>query len=99
MGTAAILERTPTLSDADRLSGWTDWEAPAGGPPALPSLAGVSFRYLCTDDPHLQGQSCLAIEPVRLDSETCLVVFACGCRARVRTRLIVATLSRPPVLA
>src|SRR5262249_53000130 len=88
MATAAVLERTPTLSTTDRLSAWSDWEAPAGGPPALPLLTGVSFRYVCTDGSHLQGQACLAIERVHSDSETCLVAFACGCRAGVARRLL-----------
>jgi hypothetical protein len=88
MATAAVLERTPTLTDTDRLLDWTDWEAPAGGPPTLPRLTGVSFTYVCTDDPHLHGQTCLAIEPMRSGSETCLVAFACGCRAQVGRGLL-----------
>jgi len=83
MPTAAVLERRPTLTDTDRASAWDDWETPAGGESAPPRLAGARFRCLCTDDPHLAGQSCMPIEPTRSDSETCLVVFACGCRARV----------------
>jgi hypothetical protein len=83
MAPAAVLERILTIADSDQPSAWADWETPAGGPPPLPRLKGVGFTCVSTDDPHLQGQSCLAIEPTRSDSETCLVAFACGCRARL----------------
>jgi hypothetical protein len=82
MGTALLLERTSTTS------GWADWETPAGGPPPLPRFAGMSFTCVAADDPHLQGQPCLAIEPTRLGSDTCLVAFACGCRAQVARKAL-----------
>ena len=83
MTTAALLERTPNWTDVDPRLRRVDWELPAGGPPALPRLAGISYTYLPVDDSHLRGQPCLAIEPAGSDTESCLVAFACGCRAQV----------------
>ena len=81
--TALLVERTESKFVAERQS-WTDWEAPAGGIPALPRIRGLSFTYRGRSDDHLCGQGCLALEPFHSATEACLVAFACGCRAHVR---------------
>ncbi len=80
--TATLIERTSSLLLRESQAS-TDWEAPAGGPVALPRIGRLSFSYRGTDDEHLCGQGCLTLEALGPDNETCLVAFACGCRARV----------------
>jgi hypothetical protein len=81
---ATLLERSP--SQPQLLL--ADWEAPAGGLSALPRIGRVSFTYRGCDDEHLYGQGCSALELCGQATETCLVAFACGCRARVLRRLL-----------
>ena len=82
-GAATILERNATEPRVESLSGMVDWESPAGGPAALPRIGQVSFAYRGTEDDHLYGQACLALEPPESAAEWCAVAFACGCRSHV----------------
>jgi hypothetical protein len=65
-----------------------DWESPAGGLAAFPRVRPLSFTFHGADDEHLSGQGCLMLEPLGHAGDTCLVAFACGCRARVSVRLL-----------
>jgi hypothetical protein len=86
--TATVLERDEPELDTEYLSAIVDWESPAGGPTALPRIARLSFMYRGTEDEHLCGQSCLALEPPESATEWCSVAFACGCRSRVLRALL-----------
>jgi len=85
MSATALLESTATSSEVIT----PDWEAPAGGAVDLPRIAEVSFTYRGRDDEHLFGQTCLALEPSGPAPAMRLVGFACGCRRRVPSRLLV----------
>jgi len=83
-----VLERDAPELRPESLAAIMDWESPAGGPTALPRIARLSFTYLGTEDEHLRGQFCLALEPLESAAEWCRVAFACGCRARVLRSLL-----------
>src|SRR5215470_17225215 len=79
-----------------------DWESPAGrddGSCACARAFSMSAVFIGAGDPHWIGQPCAALEPGCAGDDTPLVVFACGCRARVpRKDLVFVAASRraPP---
>jgi hypothetical protein len=71
---------TIDISDAvqprvESLPTMVDWESSAGGPAALPRTGRLSFAYSGTEDDHLSGQACLALEPPESAPEWCVVAF------------------------
>jgi hypothetical protein len=84
--TALLLDRSTSTAVAKPESIWFDCEAPAGSPTAR--ILALSFTYRGSNDDHLSGQGCLALEPVGPATDNYLVAFACGCRAHVAGRLL-----------
>jgi hypothetical protein len=48
-----------------------------------PRVDQPGFTYRGRGDAHLVGQPCRVVVGASVGSSTCLVVFACGCRAAV----------------